>query len=684
MSKNLLLEIGTEEMPANIMAGVVEQLKELSRAKFEENRISFHEIKVYATPRRLAVLVKDAADRQPDEEVKKRGPSIKAAFDADGNPTRAAQGFARGQHIDPSQLVKEGDYTWAHVVNQGKAVEDVLPDLFLSLITGLNFTRSMRWADEEAHFIRPVRWIVALADDKVIPVEFAHVKSGRVSRGHRFLCKEPVTIEKPEDYKETMRKAFVIVDQDERRDMIKKGLLETAEKLGGHVWHNADLLEEINYLVEYPTPLYGRIDDEFLKLPVPAVVTPMRDHQRYYPVRKEDGSLMPYFLTVRNGGTKALENVQHGNEKVLRARLDDAKFFFENDRKKTLEGHRDDLTRINYQEGLGDMRDKADRLQKLTAFIGKDWQFTDEEMKDADRAAFLSKSDLATGMVTEFTELQGEMGKEYALLDGEKPEVAQASFEQYMPRFSGDILPKESIGRALSLADKLDNLSATFLRGLIPTGSQDPFALRRQTIGAVNILTDGKIHWDIRRGIAKALELLPGEQEVKDKVLSQVEDFFRQRIRAILLDNGIAYDIIDAVLAGPVDDIYAIFLKAQAMTESHLKEEADLRQAVTRLANITKGKTGGKVDPALIEEDAEKNLEAALAKAMAAVEPLYREYRYADALPYLKELTAPINDYLDNVMVMVKDEAVKNNRISQLLKTLSFFDAWGDFSKLVQ
>lgn len=480
-----------------------------------------------------------------------------------------------------------------------------------------------------------------------------------------------------------MRRAFVIVDQDERRDMIQKGLLETAEKLGGHVWHNADLLEEINYLVEYPTPLYGRIDDEFLKLPVPAVVTPMRDHQRYYPVRKEDGSLMPYFLTVRNGGTKALENVQHGNEKVLRARLDDAKFFFENDRKKTLEGHRDDLTRINYQEGLGDMRDKADRLQKLTAFIGKDWHFTDEEMKDADRAAFLSKSDLATGMVTEFTELQGEMGKEYALLDGEKPEVAQAIFEQYMPRFAGDILPKESIGRALSLADKLDNLSATFLRGLIPTGSQDPFALRRQTIGAVNILTDGKIHWDIRRGIAKALELLPGEQEVKDKVLSQVEDFFRQRIRAILLDNGIAYDIIDAVLAGPVDDIYAIFLKAQAMTESHLKEEADLRQAVTRLANITKGKTGGKVDPALFEEDAEKNLEAALAKAMAAVEPLYREYRYADALPYLKELTAPINDYLDNVMVMVKDEAVKNNRISQLLKTLSFFDAWGDFSKLV-
>ena len=683
MSKNLLLEIGTEEMPANIMSGVVDQLKALAASQFEAHRIAAESITIYATPRRLAVLVKDAADRQPDEEVKKRGPSVKAAFDADGNPTRAAQGFARGQHIDPSELVKEGEYTWAHVVHAGKKVEDVLPELFLSLITGLNFTRSMRWADEEAHFIRPVRWIVALCDKEIIPMEFAHVKSGNVSRGHRFLCKEPVVISDPLSYKETMREAFVIVDQDERREMIRTGLLAVADKLGGHVWHNADLLEEINYLVEYPTPLYGRIDDEFLKLPVPAVVTPMRDHQRYYPVRNEDGSLMPYFLTVRNGGTKALENVQHGNEKVLRARLDDAKFFFENDRKKTLEGHRDDLTRINYQEGMGDMRDKADRLQKLTEAIGKDWGFTAEEAADADRAAFLSKSDLATGMVTEFTELQGEMGKEYALLDGENPEVAKAIFEQYMPRFAGDILPEQEIGRALSLADKLDNLAATFLRGLIPTGSQDPFALRRQTIGAVNILTDGKIHWDIRRGIEAALALLPGDEETKKTVLSQIEDFFRQRIKAIMLDEGIAYDIIDAVLAGPVDDIYALFLKARSMVESQLKDEAELRQAVTRLANITKGKTGGKVDPSLFTEDVEKKLQDAFEAVSAKVLPLFASYEYGKALPALKELTAPINDYLDNVMVMVDEEAVKNNRISQLLATLALFNTWGDFSKLV-
>ena len=683
MSKNLLLEIGTEEMPANIMSGVVDQLKALAASQFEGNRISTESITIYATPRRLAVLVKGAADRQPDEEIKKRGPSIQAAFDADGNPTRAAQGFARGQGIDASELVKEGDYTWAHVVSQGKKVEDVLPALFTSLITGLNFARSMRWADEEAHFIRPVRWLVALCDDQVVPMEFAHVKSGKVSRGHRFLCKEDVVISDPLSYQDTMRQAFVIVDQDERRELIKEGLLQVAKELGGHVWHNADLLEEINYLVEYPTPLYGRIDDEFLKLPVPAVVTPMRDHQRYYPVRNEDGSLMPYFLTVRNGGTKALENVQHGNEKVLRARLDDAKFFFENDRKKSLEGHRENLTRINYQEGMGDMRDKADRLQKLTAAIGADWGFTAEEAADADRAAFLSKSDLATGMVTEFTELQGEMGKEYALLDGEKANVAQAIFEQYMPRFSGDILPQQSIGRALSLSDKLDNLAATFLRGLIPTGSQDPFALRRQTIGAVNILVDGKIHWDLRNGIAAALALLPGEEEAKKTILSQIEDFFRQRIKAIMLDEGIAYDIIDAVLAGPVDDVYALFLKARSMAESHLKDEADLRQAVTRLFNITKGKSGGAVDPALFTEDVEKKLLDAYEAAAAKALPLFAAYNYAEALPALKELTQPINDYLDNVMVMVDDEAVKANRISQLLQTLALFQTWGDFSKLV-
>lgn len=682
MSKDLLLEIGTEEMPANILPGTVKDLSALAEAKLTEARLSFEKVTIYATPRRLAVLAFGVSEKQSDEEVKKRGPSIQAAFDADGNPTRAAQGFARGAGVDPSALVKDGNYVWAEIVNAGKPVEEVIPQVFTDIILGLSFPKSMHWGSEELRFIRPIRWLVALCGENVVPMELAHVRSGRTSRGHRFLCKEPVEITVPADYKETMRKAFVIVDQDERREMIRQGLLAKAAELGGEIWPNPGLLEEINYIVEYPTPLYGRIDEDFLKLPQPAVVTPMRDHQRYYPVHAKDGSLMPYFLTVRNGGTKALENVQIGNERVLRARLDDAKFFFDNDRKKSLEAHREDLKRITYQENMGTLYDKAVRLQALTAAIGEAWGFSEEEKADAGRAAYLSKSDLATGMVTEFTELQGEMGKEYALLDGEKANVAQAIFEQYMPRFAGDILPQQPIGRALSLADKLDNLAATFLRGLIPTGSQDPFALRRQTIGAVNILVDGKIHWDVREGIAKALALLPGTDEAKKTAAGQIEEFFRQRIRAILLDQGIDYDIIDAVLSGPVDDVYAIFLRAESMKASAVKDEADLRQAVTRLANITKGKEAAAVQSALFADDAEKNLWAAYETASVEAKKAYDACDYAAALPALRTLTQPINDYLDKVMVMVDDEAVKANRISTLLTVLDLFNIWGDFSKL--
>ncbi len=682
MTKDLLLEIGTEEMPANMLPAAVDQLKVLAGDKLKEARLSFEEITVYATPRRLAVIVCGAAERQSDETVKKRGPSIQAAYDEEGNLTRAAMGFAKGAHVAPEALVKEGNYVWANIVNTGRAASEVLPQVFTDMVLGLSFPHSMRWGSEEVRFIRPIRWLAALCGGDVVPMEIAHVKSGRVSRGHRVLCREEVSIPSPAAYKETMRSAFVIVDQDERRAMIEKGLLAETEKLGGVLHPNEGLLEEINYIVEYPTVLHGRIDEEFLQLPEPAIVTPMRDHQRYFPVHDKEGRLMPYFLTVRNGGTKAIENVQVGNERVLRARLDDAKFFFYNDRKKSLAEHREDTKRISYQENMGSLYDKAGRLQALVAAIGADWGFSDEERADADRAAYLSKADLAAGMVIEFTELQGEMGREYALLDGEKADVAQAIFEQYMPRFAGDILPQTSIGRALSIADKLDNLAATFLRGLIPTGSQDPFALRRQTIGVINILTDGKIHWDVRRGIARALELLPGTEEAKAARAAQIEDFFRQRIRVILLDEGIDHDIIDAVLSGPVDDVYALFLRAESLKQSGVKEETELRQAVTRLANITKGRTAISVLPTLFQDEAEKELWTAYVRAGLMVLDAYKNHNYADALPALKTLTEPINHYLDKVMVMVDDEAVRANRISTLIKVLDLFRVWGDFSKL--
>ena len=682
MSKNLLLEIGTEEMPAKIMPGLVEQLNQLANIEMKNARLSFDDVKVYATPRRLAVIIEKSSEIQSDENLRKRGPSIKAAFDKEGNPTRALQGFAKSQKVDIEKIEKEGEYTWANITNKGKKIQEVLPVIFKNLISNLNFSRSMNWGTEKERFIRPIRWLVAMCDEEIIPVEFAHVKSGNISRGHRFLASDHVEIKNAKSYKETMKKSFVIVDQDERRQMIIEGLKKVSEKLNGILWENKGLLEEINYLVEYPTALYGKIDEKFLQLPVPAVVTPMRDHQRYYPLRNKSGKLMPYFLTVRNGGMQSLENVKVGNERVLRARLEDAQFFFDEDRKKSLENFRENLKRINYQEGMGTMLDKANRLSALTELFAKEWKLSDEEAKDLKRASYLSKSDLATHMVTEFTELQGEMGKEYALLDNEKETVANAIFEQYLPRFSGDVLPKSNIGRALSLADKLDNLTATFLRGLIPTGSQDPFALRRQTIGIVNILNDGKIHWDITSGIKKALDLLSDDEKQKNKVLLQILEFIRQRVKVIMSDLKIDYDIVDAV-SDDMTDIYAVFRKANAVIEMNVKEEIELRQVVTRLSHITKDKNPVKIQESLFEANEEKELYKAYIEIADKLKAECEAHEYIKMFEPLKNLVKYINAFLDSVMVMVENEDVKNNRISLLIEVLNLYKMWGDFSKLV-
>lgn len=682
MSKNLLLEIGTEEMPAKIMPGLVEQLNQLANIEMKNARLYFDDVKVYATPRRLAVIIEKSSEIQSDENLRKRGPSIKAAFDKEGNPTRALQGFAKSQKVDIEKIEKEGEYTWANITNKGKKIQEVLPVIFKNLISNLNFSRSMNWGTEKERFIRPIRWLVAMCDEEIIPVEFAHVKSGNISRGHRFLASDHVEIKNAKSYKETMKKSFVIVDQDERRQMIIEGLKKVSEKLNGILWENKGLLEEINYLVEYPTALYGKIDEKFLQLPVPAVVTPMRDHQRYYPLRNKSGKLMPYFLTVRNGGTQSLENVKVGNERVLRARLEDAQFFFDEDRKKSLENFRENLKRINYQEGMGTMLDKANRLSALTELFAKEWKLSDEEAKDLKRASYLSKSDLATHMVTEFTELQGEMGKEYALLDNEKETVANAIFEQYLPRFSGDVLPKSNIGRALSLADKLDNLAATFLRGLIPTGSQDPFALRRQTIGIVNILNDGKIHWDITSGIKKALDLLSDDEKQKNKVFLQILEFIRQRVKVIMSDLKIDYDIVDAV-SDDMTDIYAVFRKANAVIEMNVKEEIELKQVVTRLSHITKDKNPVKIQESLFEANEEKELYKAYIEIADKLKAECEAHEYIKMFEPLKNLVKYINAFLDSVMVMVENEDVKNNRISLLIEVLNLYKMWGDFSKLV-
>ena len=523
MSKTLLLEIGTEEVPAHVMPGILSQLKENAAKTFEELRIEYKNIKTLGTPRRSALLVEGLAEQQADLSKENRGPAVNIAFDADGNPTKAAQGFARGQGVKPEELVTKDGYVYAMVHEKGGQTVDLLGETLKGLVDGLNFPNNMHWADLDYKFIRPLRWLVALYGQDVIDFEVANVKSGRTSRGHRFLSEGDFEIANAEDYVEACRKASIIVDQNERCEMIRQQIAEVAAANGGQAEVNEDLLEEVLYLVEYPTALCGKFDEKYLALPAEAVITPMRDHQRYFPVLK-DGQLLPLFITIRNGGKEHLETVQHGNERVLRARLEDAQFFFDEDRKKTLEQHGEKLKTVVFQDGLGTIYDKALRLEVLAGYIADAIGANEQDKKDAVRAAKLAKADLVTGMVTEFTELQGVMGREYALLDGETKAVAQAIDEHYMPRFAGDSQPASVAGRIVSLADKIDTIVGTFSRGLIPTGSQDPFALRRQALGIVNMLKEAQYHISLSQLVAKAMELLKivGLEDVRDELATSL------------------------------------------------------------------------------------------------------------------------------------------------------------------
>lgn len=682
---NLLYEIGTEEMPAQYMPGILKEYQELAGKKLAEARIPFSTVKVYGTPRRMAFLAEGVAEKQEDSNVESKGPSLKIAFDKDGNATRAAQGFARGQGVDVKDLVQKDGYVYAVKHLAGKKTEELLPAILDDILHSLNFPKTMRWADYDFGFVRPFRWMVALLDDKVIPVEANDVKSGREARGHRFLSNHLITIPDAAAYEKTMEDNFVMVDVDKRRETIRKQIEDLAVAEGGKAAISPDLLEEVTFLVEYPTALCGHIDDKYLRLPDCAIITPMRDHQRYFPMFDKDGKLMPKFITVRNGGKEHLDIVTHGNERVLRARLDDAVFFFDNDRKKSLAQHREGLHEVAFQHGLGNMYDKTERLQKLCDVLVKATGL-EADAKAVERAALLSKADLVTGMVTEFTELQGTMGKEYALLDNEGEKVAQAIGEQYMPRFAGDELPQSNEGRILAVADKLDNIVATFSRGMAPTGSQDPYALRRQALGILNIVADGDVHFPLRAVLAETLKNLPVEVENEARLLDEVADFFAQRAKNMLLDKGVRYDVVDAVLAAPgLDDLADIFVRADALS-AYLETEkaADSIQAFTRVENISKNNVvEAPVDAALFQDAAEKALYEAVEKVAAASAPLAADRKYADLLAANDELAAPVNAFFDAVMVMDKDEKVKNNRLALLNQVKKQVNQVADLSQLV-
>ena len=683
MSKDLLLEIGTEEVPAHVMPGILSQLKENAAKAFKELRLDYTEIRTLGTPRRSALFVKGLAERQPNVSSENRGPSVQIAFDADGNPTKAAQGFARGQKVDAKDLVVKDGYVYAMVHEEGKEAAELLQAVLPELICGLSFPNNMRWADLEFKFIRPLRWIVALYDKEIIPFEVAEVKSGRVSRGHRFLSEGDFAIADADSYEKACEEQFIIVDQNKRKTMIREQIEEVARANGGKAEITEDLLEEVLYLVEYPTALCGKFEDKYLKLPPEAVITPMRDHQRYFPVKDAAGRLLPLFITVRNGGKEYLETVQHGNERVLRARLDDAQFFFDEDRKKSLEQHMDKLKTVVFQVGLGSIYDKAGRLVKLADKISGVLQVSAEDKKNAMRAAKLAKADLVTGMVCEFTELQGIMGREYALLDGESPAVATAIDEHYMPRFAGDAQPQTTAGRIVSIADKIDNIVATFSRGLIPTGSQDPFALRRQALGMVNMMIEANYQVSLSSLVAAEMDLLGiGDADARMKMQADVADFIRLRLKNVLADAKIRYDVVDAVLQD-VDDIYAVYLRARTLAKALEKDMTKTIQAFVRAGNLAKKAKNSAVDAALFNTAEEKALYQAYTSAQSAVDSLVKGQDYLGAIDALSDLAAPIDAFFDGVMVMDKDEKIRSNRLGLLKSVDELIHRVADFSKLV-
>ena len=713
--EKLLFEIGTEEIPAKFMPGILKQLKELAAAKMQELRIPFEDITVYGTPRRMAFIAEGVAETQADVVVEAKGPSVKIAY-VSGAPSKAAQGFARGQGVDVKDLVVRDNYVYAVKHLAGQPVVELLPGLLMDILTSLSFPKTMRWADYEFRFVRPIRWMVALFGDQIIPVEICGVKSGKFSMGHRFMqqslkaaaesqgllsaalskvgnkvysalagVKGAVEIPSAGDYKKVMYDNFVMVDQDERRALILQQIKDLAAQNGGEAEINEDLLEEVNYLVEWPTALCGKFEEKFLSLPKECIITPMREHQRYFPVLDEDGNLLNKFITVRNGGSEHLDIVTHGNERVLRARLSDAEFFFNEDRATKLEDRLEKLKTVSFQEGLGNMYDKSERLVKMAEMLrfAINTPVDEEELR---RCALLCKTDLVTGMVIEFTELQGVMGREYALLDGEKPEVATGIFEHYLPRFAGDALPATTIGRIVGIGDKLDNICATFSRGLAPTGSQDPYALRRQALGVINILLDANYHISLAKIIAGTLYLLDIKPEETGKLVPQIMEFFKQRLRNLLMDQGIRYDVIDAVFADKRnDDMVDLAVRCKALAAYVEAGNAEpLVQISVRVSNLCKKiEKEVAISGALFKDESENKLHEVVAAVSKEIIPEIVLYDYSAVLKAGEKVIEPVNTFFDNVMVMDEDENVKNNRLAMLEEVRGIVNAVGDLSLLV-
>lgn len=691
MANRYLLEVGMEELPASYSKLAIEQFKNAFEKLLNENSYKGFEVNVYTTPRRITTIIDNIIENESIEKEEIKGPSKAICFDQDGNPSKALQGFlkSKGLSLDDIFYKEFGgtEYVFASVEHKSLSFTELIEANVESIIRKIVFPKSMKWGGRDLRFARPIRWIVSLYNDKVVKFNLEDIRVSNLTNGHRFLSRKDIEIPDAHDYMKIMEDSFVIVDNSERKARIRLESERLAKSVGGSIQNDEAIIDQVNNLVEYPTPLLGTIKDQYLELPDEVVITPMKDHLRYFPVVDSKNRLMNHFITVRNGDDKYIDIVRKGNEKVLAARLEDAKFFFNEDRKKNLEDYVEDLKTIVFQDKLGTLYDKTIRNMKLSEKICNDLNVGEETLETTKRAAYLSKADLATKLVVEFTELQGVMGKIYAKLSGETVGVQEAIYEHYLPRFAQDSLPTTTAGVVLAMADKLDTISGLFSIGTKPSGSQDPFGIRRATLGIINIVLEKSLDISIDSLVEETLYNYVNVNELKfdyDEVKKSVLDYIETRFIGILQDNNYNINLIKAVM-NKNKDLNLLNIKQSLAKLDSIKDSNEFVDAVAafrRIYQISKGKEFEKVDPNQdIMEESEKEL-FNLYSDLKAKNINLTEIDIVETIKVLASFKSSIDKFLDSTMVLVDNKLIKNNRLSLISLVLNEFNSVLDFKEI--
>ena len=691
---NVILEIGTEEIPAQYMENALKDLNRLAKKYLEESRIKYKEIKVYGTPRRLILFIFHIKEKQEDIFQKIKGPAYSIAYNKDSQPQKPALKFAQSQGVDVKDLIVEdtekGEYIFAPKSKIGQPTIELLSQIFPKIIKGIQFPKSMRWGERSLRFIRPIRWILALYGKEIIKFNLDSLDSENITYGHRLLAPKKIRISSTQEYFRKIEKNYVIIDPKIRENMIRTDIKQIIKEINGEKIINEKLLKEVIYLVEYPNAILGKYDKKYLELSKDVLIVVMEKHQKYFPVFKNKDELLPLFIVIINNSKRHASKIREGNENVLRARLEDAKFFYQEDQKIPLVKRVDKLKNVIFQENLGSLFDKTKRLELLCDYIADVLQVEQKVKKDILRAAHLCKADLVTEMVKEFPELQGIMGKEYAVLSDEGKEVAEPIFEHYLPRFSGDSLPLTKSGMILGIADKVDNIIGCFVMGLTPTGSQDPYGLRRQSRGKIAIILKNNLKISLKDIIQKSLSLYKESVSVElkideNEIVSQILSFLKQRVKNIFLEDGIRYDVIDAVLAvessGNVVDIKH---RIEAIEEFYNQPIfRKILNSTNRVLNLSKNNEETEIDQSLLKEKAELNLHHNYESIYPRTKEFICKKEYKKVFKLLGDLCEPVDEFFDQVLVMDKDNDIRKNRVALIKKIGILFNQVADLSKIV-